>query len=355
MVLRENYENLPQRISNMCLFYFSPLNTIQSEGASQQSQAGLHALFESIWMKIADEPELLGLEPVPDDSYMLIQSANRKPELNLQIHQIYYQLTELFSMLLYCGYYGEICDEIMLVKNFKKRARIKIKNKNCFFNNVRLLKSLNLDLDLDQKSDTLRIGCQDDPKIFAAWKLLSNQNFSGDKISESGLFAFMFCCFDRNFDYLLRKAEKHWHLQPMFLTSFFMKFIEQGYQYEWNCSIFGTSFTVYNDITGFRIQMQPAKIQQIYFRINRIIGSVKAIMDYDHLSSEAQEFIRTELADCSNCGHCMKNGKKKSIYIQNRELCIGSLWMVRDGGFPFRGEKYFDNIYAFVSALPDYS
>ena len=73
----------------MCLFYLSPLNTIQSESVSRQSQAGLHSLFESIWMKIYDEPELFGLGLIPYDSYMLIQWANGKPELTLNSRQIY--------------------------------------------------------------------------------------------------------------------------------------------------------------------------------------------------------------------------------------------------------------------------
>ena len=73
----------------------------------------------------------------------------------------------------------------------------------------------------------------------------------------------------------------------MFLTSFFNKFIEKGYEYEIESSISGSSFAVFNDITGFKIHI-PNKIQQVYFRINLNIDYVKAIMDYNNLSAEAQ-------------------------------------------------------------------
>ncbi|MCL2775670.1 MAG: hypothetical protein FWD71_20335 [Oscillospiraceae bacterium] len=358
--LKNSYENLPQRILTSCVFCISPLNTIVSAEASEDSQILLHKWFTDMLNEIYYFPESLGLELLPDDSYELIQCANRKPELNLNIRQIYYQIYELYLLLLNCGFHGELSNNNLVIYSFMKKIPIRRKNQPYFINNINFLSRIGLNFDLDKNSAVMTITSDKYYDAFPAWKLLAHNNFDDEKIQNYKMFDFMFCSFDKKYDYLLRKIESYFNIEPNYFDKRFESFVKKGFVYEFDRfashNSVGFHFTCYNNITGFKVHLAANIINQLSFKLNRLIGAEKAIFNYYNLSEESQYFIRSELSNCNTCGACLKRSSKvKNFQIEHdgetREICVGSIWMVRDGCFNFKGLRHLDSAFSFIDNL----
>lgn len=328
MKLRKSFDTLQQRIFYNHLLCLSPFRPVESDEASEQSQAQMHSLCEGILRTLYEDSSRMNIKAESDDCYELYVCNNRKPGLSKSFRKVGEQMGNLYRFLCHAALTGSMENNTLVVTLDRKQL-------NAAVAALSFLQHLGFVVEKDGLQVTLT--AEKYPLVFPAMRLLTVNNMLDGQVTGATLFAFAMGIFDSNTDYLITMIEREMELEYNFFEPYFSQMLQKGYRfsrhYDWGPEGPVFAFRVNNDVSGVSICFDMRKVHQLYFALSTQIGVKSICEDFENQPQHIRDFLANRLFDCNNCLSCTKGGKNAIFAVsvaidgKKRKLCPNSIWI----------------------------
>lgn len=292
-MIGKEFDNLVQRVVYGFLGSYPDFTPIASADASEESQRQMHAFLWEVISGIYAHPEVLGIEPAPDDCYEGWQVNNTKPELIKLMRRTLKPVVDFYTFLHALGVHG------VIEQNKLRVSTTEVKAKKAHLHALR-----SFGIESDPQKDRALYWSVKYPSIFPAWKLLSRTSAPSEK---DVVFLFSHCIFDTSQDYLLAMLTGFDPSSADSLVAFDQHLREKGYArqvYHEGAEIWGVTYQKDGE-RRFNLQYDSRKRNQMHYNLR--LSQFKSFWQrFAEVDANAQQLLVEMTRPCRGCGGCKK-------------------------------------------------
>ncbi len=300
----KEFPGLAQRMAYALLGTFPDFIAVQSDLADEGSQRQLYDFLWHAAALIYEEPGVLGLPDLPDDSYGFLEVNNRKPELIKAMRSILKKIDGFYELLMKLGEAGEAVGGGLRVP----KAALKLQaNKQ-----TAVLKKFGFSV--EDAGDVLLFSCEGYEAMVPAWVALSHAVCS----RRFPVAAFARCMFDPSLPYgtgvfaflsgnaALFQALEEWQAANGYIRKDVIS--ETGSRIEWSKPL-----TKKDDI-GLNIWFDYRKLYPVIFEL-KIPRFREVLQRYGGMDVRLQGLILERTKPCDGCGYCVQTDREKRKHL----------------------------------------
>ena len=345
-MINNSFENLAQRSIYYFIATYPSFYSVNSADVNIDEQKAAYEFIKSIYIKLYENPTLLGIKLAPDDSFSDWQQQKAKPDLAPAIRSIIKKLEEFITMLWSISTYGQ-AEEYMLVVNkadvefkpsfIKQLAAFGVKvNKKVneyvleFPFNIKGLKLLaevsaqNVKPPKDGKQKPYLLFSRGVFDVTAPW----SREVFGNMFTDQNIFDTLIDFLEQNGYKRIDNKECYNQISLDYIKSYGKP--EDELKWAWAERTHGGIEVVYEEIK----KNQPLISLRIpYFK--------EILSKSEMMNNQLKNFITSTTKKCDGCRYCVqtdKSGKRPFAYISFDEHMLCPLF----AGFQYRW-KSLDN------------
>lgn len=338
-MVNQSFENLAQRSLAYFLVTYPPFTSIHSTEASEVEQRNTYLFIKGIYERIYNDPSLLGLKDIPDDSFNDWEFHKTNPKLAVKIRDGIKKVDQFISLIFNICLSNKVNDNTFSVS--KSDIEIKstaLKQLQKFDIQVKTTESEYL-ISFPIKADGLILlakiskeNIDSESGQQKASLLFSRGVFDAASPWTSEVFRNMFDgkeAFDKLMDFLIKnnyiRADGKENVSLNYIKNY--GDVKEKLKSAWAERTHGGIEIVYEET---RKNQQLISLRVPYF--------ADILKNHDKMNDKVKSFVVNTTKKCDDCGYCVqtdKSGKRAKAYIMVDEFELCPLFC----GFQYRWKK----------------
>lgn len=351
-MISKDFENLAQRSIYYFIATYPPFYSVNSAEASVEEQKEAHAFIKGIYEKLYRQPDLLGLKPLPDDSYGDWDLQKTNPGLVNRIRGNIKKIDAFICLIFNICLKGCVIDGKMLFNqtdlplkpsNIKQLASFQIQT-NIFDNQYSILFPISaaglkllakISMENKQKPHLLFMHGVFNPEV--SWTVEIFKNMFEDQDAYSELIQFLT---DNGYQKVDNKQN---HISLDYIKCYGAT--DDELKWAWAERTHGGIEIIYDEV---RKNQPLIGLRVPYFS--------KLLKQSDQMSAQVKSFIISTSKKCDGCRYCVqtdKSGKRPLIYEKVDAYNICPLFCGFQYRWKFINKELVSNIIAMLEFIDD--